>query len=60
MLTVNKWMLNNTEYDDAIFVDASGKERYIFVDTEKMYNSYVLKTEKVDCFIVRLYTNYID
>ena len=58
--TVNDWMLNNTEYDNAILVDASGKERYIFLDTEKMYNAMVLKEEKVNCFTVRLYTNYTD
>ena len=56
--TVNEWMLNNNDFDNAIFTDASGKERYIFLDAEKMYESHVLSAEKIDDFTCKLYTDY--
>lgn len=59
-MTLTEWLNRNTEYADAIFIDANGKENSFWVKNDKKYDAKILRTEEVNDFCVKLYTDYVE
>lgn len=57
-MTLTQWLESNTEFEEAIFVDANGKECSFWYDNDDKYNAIVLNVESVNCFTVKVYTDY--
>ena len=59
-MTLAEWLEQNTEYKEAIFIDANGNERTIWIDNDPKYNAKVLRIENKNKFCANIYTNYLD
>lgn len=58
-MTVIEWLNNNTEFEEAIFINTNGEEESFWYDNDNKYNATVLRVEAVNEWQVRLYTDYI-
>lgn len=59
-MILTEWLKQNTEYEEAVFIDANGKERTIWIDNDSKYNAEVLRVENKNKFCANVYTNYLD